>query len=89
MIEARTEAEAILTATAKALANPKAGSLPAAERAKIDSSVAGLKEAARGNDYKQIRRQIDELNHATEHLAEVLMNSELQTALKGKNLAEV
>ena len=89
VIEARTEAEAILTATAKALANPKAGSLPAAERAKIDSCVAGLKEAARGNDYKQIRRQIDELNHATERLAEVLMNSALQTALEGKNLAEV
>jgi len=89
VIEARTEAEAILTATAKALTNPKAGSLPAAERAKIDSSMAGLMEAARGNDYKQIRRQIDELNHATEHLAEVLMNSALQTALEGKNLAEV
>ena len=36
VIEARTEAESILTATAKALANPKAANLPAAERQKVD-----------------------------------------------------
>ena len=32
---------------------------------------------------------IDELNQATEHLAELLMNSAVQSALEGKNLAEV
>ncbi len=89
VIEARTEAESILAATAKALAHPNAASLPDGERAKIDAGVASLKEAVQGSDYKQIRRQIDELNHATEHLAEVLMNSALQTALEGKKLAEV
>ncbi len=89
VIEARTEAEAILTATGKALANPNAANLSAPERAKIDLSVACLKEAAKGNDYKLIRKQIDDLNHATEHLAELLMNSALQSALEGKKLAEV
>ncbi len=89
VIEARTEAESILMATAKALANPNSASLAAPERAKIDVSVAALQEAARGSDYKLIRRQIDDLNHATEHLAELLMNSALQTALEGKKLAEV
>ncbi len=89
VIEARTEAESILTATAKALASPNASSLSAPERARIEVSVAALKAAAHGIDYKEIRRQIDDLNHATEHLAEVLMNSALQTALEGKKLAEV
>jgi len=89
VIEARTEAESILSSTTKALANPNAASLAEAERAKIDACVAALKEAAQGSDYKQIRRQIDELNQATEHLAELLMNSALQTALEGKKLAEV
>jgi Fe-S protein assembly chaperone HscA len=88
-IEARTEAESILTATEKALANPNAANLAAPERAKIDLCVAALKEATQGSDYKQIRRQIDELNQATEHLAELLMNSALQSALEGKRLAEV
>jgi molecular chaperone DnaK len=89
VIEARTEAETVLTATEKALANPNAAKLSAPERAKIDLSVAALKEAVKGTDYKQIRKQMDDLNHATEHLAEVLMNSALQSALEGKKLAEV
>ncbi len=89
VIEARTEAEAILTATAKALMNPNAVNLSAPERAKIDLSVAALKEAVKGTDYKQIRKQMDDVNHATEHLAELLMNSALQSALEGKKLAEV
>ncbi|HXX14080.1 MAG TPA: molecular chaperone DnaK [Candidatus Eremiobacteraceae bacterium] len=89
LIEARTEAESILGATAKALANPGAANLSQSERINVEVAVTALKEAANGTDYKQIRRNIDELNRATEHLAELLMNSALQTALEGKNLAEV
>jgi molecular chaperone DnaK (HSP70) len=89
VIEARTEADAILTATAKALANPNSTNLSATERAKIDETVAALKTAAQGTDYKLVRKQIDELNHATEHLAELLMNSAVQSALQGRKLAEV
>ncbi len=89
VIEARNEAESILIATTKALTNPQTANQPAAERAKIDASVAALKEAVLGTDYKLMRQQIDELNRATEHLAELLMNSAVQSALAGKNLAEV
>jgi len=89
VIEARTEAESILTATAKALANPNAANLSAPERTKIEVCIVALKEAVQGTDYKQIRQKIDELNRATEHLAELLMNSALQSALEGKKLAEV
>jgi Fe-S protein assembly chaperone HscA len=89
VIEARTEAELILSATAKALANPQAAQLSATERQKLDDSVTALQEAVKGSDYKLIRRQIDELNRATEHLAELLMTSAVQTALEGKKLAEV
>ncbi len=89
LIEARTEAESILTATAKALANPQVAGLSAEEGAKIAASAAALQEAAAGSDYKLIRKRIDELNHATEHLAELLMNSAVSTALEGRKLAEV
>ncbi len=89
VIEARTESESILTATAKALANPQAAGLSAEERAKIDASVGALQESVAGSDYKLIRKRIDELNHATEHLAELLMNSAVSTALEGRKLAEV
>jgi Fe-S protein assembly chaperone HscA len=89
VIEARTESESILAATAKALANEQSNNLPGEERAKIEAAIAGLKEAAAGTDYKLIRKRIDDLNHATEHLAELLMNSAVTSALQGKNLAEV
>ena len=89
VIEARTESEAILTATTKALANPQAVELSAEERAKIDASVAALQKAVVGSDYKLIRKRIDELNQATEHLAELLMNSAVSSALEGRKLAEV
>jgi molecular chaperone DnaK len=89
LIEARTEGESILTATAKALANPQAEGLAAEERARINGSVAALKESVVGSDYKLIRKRIDELNHATEHLAELLMSSAVSTALEGRKLAEV
>jgi molecular chaperone DnaK len=89
VIEARTESEAILTATAKALANPQVSALSAEEGTRIATAAAELKEAAAGNDYKLIRKRIDELNHATEHLAELLMNSAVSSALEGRNLAEV
>jgi Fe-S protein assembly chaperone HscA len=89
VIEARTEGESILAATAKALANPNAVNLSAPERAKIELSATALQEAVQGTDYKRIRQHIDDLNHATEHLAELVMNSALQTALEGKKIAEV
>jgi molecular chaperone DnaK len=89
IIEARTESESILAATAKALANEQSNHLPKDERAKIDASIAALRESVAGTDYKQIRKRIDDLNHATEHLAELLMNSAVTTALQGRNLAEV
>ena len=89
LIEARTESEAILSATNKALANAQSAQLAADERARVDAGVKALQESVQGTDYKLIRKRIDELNHATEHLAEIVMNSAVQTALEGKKLAEV
>jgi molecular chaperone DnaK (HSP70) len=89
VIEARTESEAILVATQKASALPESTSLSTEERAAIDQSVAALKEAVAGNDYKLIRKRIDELNQATTHLAELVMNGAVSTALEGRKLAEV
>jgi molecular chaperone DnaK len=89
VIEARTEAEAILTATQKALGTPESATLSSEEQAAIAQSVAALKESAADNDYKLIRKRIDELNQATTHLAELVMNGAVSTALEGRKLAEV
>jgi len=89
LIEARTEAETILSATAKALANPQSEALSEEERERIEACNAALRDAIGGRDYKLIRKRIDELNRATERLAELLMNSAVSTALEGRKLAEV
>jgi len=89
LIEARTEAEAILTATEKAFRDPRSSEISSAERRSIDNSVAALRSAMAGTDYKLVRQRIDELNQATTNLAEILMNSALQTALQGKRLDDV
>jgi Fe-S protein assembly chaperone HscA len=89
VIEARTEAETILAATDKALADPRSQEISAAERKAIGDSETQLRAALVGSDYKLMRTRIDEINSATAHLAEVLMNGALQTAFEGKNLDDV
>jgi molecular chaperone DnaK len=85
-IEARTESETILAATAKALASPQSASLAPEERGKIDTAVAALRESTGGSDYRLMRKKIEELNEATQHLAEVMMNSAVNSVLQGKKL---
>ncbi len=89
LIEARTEAETILQATNKTMGDPRANELSPAERAAIVESSERLRAAVAGTDYKLVRQRIDELNRATMHLAELLMNSALQAAVQGKRLEEV
>lgn len=89
LIEARNEGDAILLATEKALRNEAAAELPAGERTRIDAAVAALRDAMAGTDYKLVRVRIDELNQATSHLAELLMNRVLHATVEGKRLDEV
>jgi molecular chaperone DnaK (HSP70) len=89
VIEARTESESILTATQKALASAPSVTLSAEERGAIEQSVGALKDSVGGNDYKLIRKRIDDLNQVTTHLAELVMNGAVSTALEGRKLAEV
>jgi molecular chaperone DnaK (HSP70) len=89
LVEARNEAESVLRATEKSLADEAASLLIADERAAIAAAVGELKSLMAGKDYKQIREAIERLNQVTYHLAEILMDSAVQTALKGKKLEEV
>jgi Fe-S protein assembly chaperone HscA len=89
LIEARNEADTILKATERTLRREDLSQLSREERSTIDESVTKLREAVAGTDYKEVRARIDKLNEATMHLAELVMNGALQTALQGKRLDEV
>jgi molecular chaperone DnaK (HSP70) len=88
VIEARTEAEAILKATDKALKH--GGHLIGAEEiAAIKAAVATLESAKATDDHQAIRARIAEVEKATHHLAEVLMDTALKEALENKKLSEL
>jgi molecular chaperone DnaK len=87
-IEAMNEAESILKATEKALARADGLATPE-ELAAIRQAVTDLKSAMAGADHRAIRRAIETLDKTSYGLAEKLMNSTLQEALKDKKLSDV
>jgi Fe-S protein assembly chaperone HscA len=93
LIEARNEAESVVVATEKSLRRPDfaelAKELPKGEPARIASSLARLKEAMTGTDRARIQDETHALNHATQHLAELVMNRSVREALAGKNVKDV
>src|ERR1700728_2217700 len=84
LIEARREADTILQALAKARINHAWLEVSNDERRGIESRETRLTEVKDGDDYRAIREAIDALNDATMHLAEVMMDTAVSTALKGK-----
>lgn len=88
-IEARSEAESVLRSLDKALNTASASKISPEERRRIDEVVAELKAAMEGTDHRAIRGWLKKLNEATLHLAELMMDSAVQAALKDKKLAEV
>ena len=94
LIEARNEAEAVITATEKSLRRPdfeeiEQAELAAGERKKIESVLAGLKMVLNSNDRETIQKWTQALNDATQHLAEVMMNRSVKAALTGRNIDSV
>jgi Fe-S protein assembly chaperone HscA len=86
LIEARNEAETILSALEKARGNPAWEQLTREERNRAGKLEKELKRAKEGDDYHKIRSAIEQLNEATMRLAELMMDSAVASALKGKNM---
>ncbi|MGA7138186.1 MAG: Hsp70 family protein, partial [Terriglobales bacterium] len=84
VIEARREAETILTALAKGKKNQAWHELTSDERRKVETLEKSLIKVQDSDDYHAIREGIDVLNLATMHLAELMMDTAVSTALKGK-----
>ncbi len=84
IIEARREADTIMTALAKGKKNPAWQELKTEERRNIETLEKTLVAAKDGDDYHAIRGGIDALNEATMRLAELMMDTAVSTALKGK-----
>jgi len=88
IIEARNEAENILGALEKGRSNPAWQQLKNSERKQIGKLEAELRKVIAGEDYRAIRDGIEKLNQATLRLAELMMDTAVSSALKGKTMEQ-
>ena len=88
VIEARNEADTILAALEKGKKSPAWGQLTSDEKKKIAKFEKALFQVKAEDDHAAIRKAIDVLNQGTMRLAELMMDTAVSTALKGKNMDE-
>ena len=89
IIEARNEAATILAALDKGKKSAAWGHLTTDEKKKIAKMEKALVAVNSEDDYQAIRKAIDALNQGTTRLAELMMDSAVSVALKGKTMDEV
>lgn len=88
VIEARNEANTILAALEKGRSGPAWQALSSREREEIAAQEVNLRNTMQTSDYGAIRRAIDLLNQGTMRLAELMMDTAVSSALKGKTFDE-
>ena len=86
LIEARNEAETILTAVERAPENPAWNQLRGEEQSAIDSARDYLAAVKLGEDSVAIRQATLALDHATRRFAELMMEAAVTTAIRGKTM---
>src|SRR2546422_6335228 len=88
VIEARNEAETILSALDKSKKSSAWGKLPSSERKQIAKLEKALQDVKQQDDYQKIRKAIDALKQGKMRLEELLMDTAVTTALKGKTMEQ-
>jgi molecular chaperone DnaK len=86
VIEARNEADTIVAALEKGKKSPAWDRLTSDEKKQIAKMEKSLGQVKGEDDYHAIRKAIDALNQGTMRLAELMMDSAVSTALKGKTM---
>jgi len=87
VIEAKNEAETILAAVEKGKTHEAWQKLTADEIAKIKEGIDEVKASVKGGDYKIIRQSIERLDKATRRFAELMMDTAVSGAMKGKTMS--
>jgi Fe-S protein assembly chaperone HscA len=87
LIEARNEAETILTKVEQARENPAWAQLSAQEQSAIEAARDRLAAAKTGEDLGAIREASVALDQATRRLAELMMDAAVSEAIRGKTMS--
>jgi len=85
-IEAKNEAETILTAVKKGKSHAAWQMLTSEEIEKIGQATSFLEAAVQGGEYKVIRTGIERLDAATRRFAELMMDNAVSGAMQGKTM---
>ena len=88
LIEARNETATIFAALEKGKKSPAWGQLTSDEKKQIAKMEKALAAVNKEDDYQAIRKAIDALNQGTMRLAELMMDTAVSSALKGKTMDE-
>jgi len=88
LIEARNETATIFAALEKGKKSPAWGQLTTDEKKQIAKMEKALAAVNQEDDYQAIRKAIDALNQGTTRLAELMMDTAVSSALKGKTMDE-
>ena len=86
--EMRVEADNVMHAVEKAKQSDTWFELPEPEREQINRALNELMVVYHGDSHELIRAKIEDLDAATRNLAETIMNSAVNTALKGTKITE-
>ena len=86
VIEAQNEANTILEAVEKGKKTPAWQQLTFSEHEFIEAGVAELKASLKGGDYKIIRQAIERLDKQTRRFAEIMMDSAVSGAMRGRTM---
>ena len=86
LVEAKNEAETILSAVAKAPSHPAWQALNTEERAEIDTLAGKLKQLVQADDLQALRAGTDALDKATHRFAELMMDVAVTSAIKGQTM---
>src|ERR1700678_1368135 len=86
LVEARNEAETILSAVEKAPSHPAWQLLEPDERAEIGALSAELTVLKQGDDLQALRAGTEALDKATHRFAELMMDAAVSSAIKGQTM---
>jgi molecular chaperone DnaK/molecular chaperone HscA len=88
LIEAKNEAETILSLVEKGKSHASWEMLTSSEMGEIEIEIHQLQRSLAGGNYKVIRQGIERLDKSTRRLAEVMMDTEVMGAMKGHTMSE-
>jgi molecular chaperone DnaK len=88
LIDARNEADALAYSVEKTVADNTA-LVPVSMRSRVESAIADVRKAVQGEDAQAITRSVDELQRASQELAQAVSQAQARGSAAGRGPSDV